>query len=142
MKNWGETFAISFDITLDKKWEKDYCPHFLYVEYDDEEKMDYEGKAGIWLCPDDKLFFEANKKDNSHSLDAEYVLTLTPNLEHHIQYKQFRQDDYNGELKRFVKIDDEIVLDRDVNNFTLVYGTVLVEDIIPYGSISNFKMSK
>ena len=55
--------------------------------------------------------------------------------------KQFRQEDYNGELKRFVKIDNEIVHDREVN-FTSVDVTIHVRDVDPYGSVSNFKMSK
>ena len=141
VKNWGETFNIDFNIILHKKRENNDCGSFVYVKYhEDLEEKDFEGKAGIWLCPDDKLSFESTKKDNYHSAVGGHV--LTPNVEHHIQYKQFRQDDYNGELKRFVRIDNEIVLDREVNFTKSVDVTIHIADVHPYGSISNFKMSK
>ena len=140
MKNWGETFDIEFDIILDKKYDKtNQCGAFVYVTAKEFEEDDFEFKVDIMLCPNHKLAFESSKKDKSRIIFDNYA--LTPNVEHHIQYKQFRQHDYNGELKRFVKIDNEIVLDRQVN-FTSVDATVHVGDVDPYGSISKFKMSK
>ena len=141
VKNWGETFNIEFDIILEKKFDKiNQCAAFVYVKHEKEfEEDEFEYKADIMICPNHKLAFESSKKDKSRTIFDNYA--LTPNVEHHIQYKQFRQHDYNGELKRFVKIDNEIVLDRQVN-FTSVDATVHVGDVDPYGSISNFKMSK
>ena len=142
MKDWGETFDIQFDIILDKKYDKtNQCGAFVYVTAREFEENDFEYKVDIMLCPNHKLAFESSKKDNARTIFDNYA--LTPNVEHHIQYKQFRQHDYNGELKRFVKIDNEIVLDRQVNfTLTSVDATVHVGDVDPYGSISNFKMSK
>ena len=139
VKNWGETFEIEFDIILhNKQLKKLECERIVEITYSDQDE--FEEEPSVWLCSNIDLAFETSKKNDSHFTLGQYG--LTPNVEHHIQFKQFRQNDYTNDLKRFVKIDDEIVLDRDVKNFTLVYGTVLVEDIIPYGSISNFKMSK
>ena len=148
MKNYGETFDIQFDLILHKKKEKSGCISFVYVSYNEElEEKDFEGKdfeekAGIFLCPDHRLVFETNVKNHSHSAIASYA--ITPDVEHHIQYKQFRQHDYkyNGELKRFVKIDNEIVLDRQINSTLVSDVTIDIHDFDPYGSISNFKMSK
>ena len=142
MKKYGETFDIRFDLILHKKkdWKPNDCSSLVYVEYNEDlEGKDYEEKASIYLCRGNTLAFEVTK--NGSRLEASNDYPVTPNVEHHIQYKQFRQHDYNGELKRFVKIDNEIVFDRQVN-FTLVDATVHVGDVDPYGSISNFKMSK
>ena len=143
VKNYGETFDIRFDLILLKKkeWEPNGCDSLVYVKYNEDlEEKDFEEKASIFLCDDNKLAFESSKKDKSHAVDDTYV--LTPNVEHHIQYKQFRQYDYNGELKRFVKIDNKIVLDRQINSTLVSDVTIHIADADPYGSISNFKMSK
>ena len=143
VKNYGETFDIQFDIILHKKMETNECSSFVYVRYNkDLEGKDFKEKASIFLCADHKLTFETHKKNNSHSAGAFHA--ITPDVEHHIQYKQFRQHDYkyNGELKRFVKIDNEIVLDRQINSTLVSDVTIDIHDFDPYGSISNFKMSK
>ena len=150
MKNYGETFDIQFDLILHKKKETTGCISFVYVSYNEEleekdlEGKDFEEKTGIYLCNDNKLAFESTKNASSHKVRNFYP--VTPNVEHHIQYKQFRQHDYkyNGELKRFVKIDNEIVLDRQVD-FTLASDvTIHIQSthVDPYGSMSNFKMTK
>ena len=140
VKTWGETFEIEFDIVLHKEYEKLFeCKSAIVeVTYSDQDEFDEE--PSVWLCSFNELAFETSKKNGSHFARGKYV--ITPNVEHHVQFKQFRQNDYTNDLKRFVKIDDKIVLDRDIKNFTLVSVTVLVDDIIPFGTISNFKMSK
>ena len=144
VKNYGETFDIQFDVILHKNIvEKTQCFSFVYVKYNEDlAGKDFKEKAGIWLCPDHRLVFETNIKNQSHSASTSYA--ITPDVEHHIQYKQFRQHDYkyNGELKRFVKIDNEIVLDRQINSTLVSDVTIDIHDFDPYGSISNFKMSK
>ena len=141
VKNFGESFDIHFDLILHEKRETSRCNSILYVKYNEDlEGKDFEEKASIYVCNDNRLAFEVTKKNNSHTASNFY--RGSPNVEYHIQYKQFRQHDYNGELKRFVKIDNKIVLDRQINSTLVSDVTIHINDADPYGSISNFKMSK
>ena len=143
LKNWGETFDIQFDIILRSKRNAHTCTRILEVVPYSDKQESFENEPCIYLCKNDKLAFEFSRENSSAS--SEYVHSshmLTPNVSHHVQFRQIRLHGYNDELKRFVKIDNEIVQERDIKEFVSKDGILYVHAIDPYGTISNFTFRK
>ena len=129
------------DITLRNKPKLGHCFSIVGVTPDNnEEYSEFANKAGLILCPNNTMVFE-HSWINGTSFKGEGHW-MTPNTPHHIHFKQFRQEHFNDRVKRLVKIDGKIVVERVIEKVDSFSGTLRVRDIKPIGSISNLRITK
>ena len=124
IENWGKTFDIEFDIVLEKRIELSRgALSLIHLDHDHDHKIHHTHDFGVIIYKN-KLAFEYKHEADKWTILATYDTEL--NKAYHIEFKQFKTTD--DKTKRIVKINDEVQLDKEIENVYAFTGTLMVGD--------------
>ena len=152
LTDWGETFNIEFDIMIDSRLNLDRhrCSPIVTFQH-------FDWYPGAFYCSFDHgsregLAFECDPREwgydprDNHMNFGVKKLYPIKNLKkmYHVQIKQYRQIHMSTEIRRFIKLGDEMLVNYELEKDPIVSKTVLFEahDIIEdKGHIYNLKLT-
>ena len=112
LTDWGETFNIEFDIMIESRMKFNKCGDIVDFEI-------AEVHPGAYYC-EGGLAFECELYDEPEPDGTKYYVTKSfpikmLNRMYHVQVKQFRQVHISNKLRRFVKLDNEVLINYELD---------------------------